>query len=694
MRHVGPTHARTPLSARFALLVLGALFLLRAGPVLAQAQVEAAVDVDRLSTDQRLTLTLRIRGAGELTPPDMDAVAGFEVVGSSSASQYSLGSGGFESTNILTYQLRPTQLGELTIGPLELVADGQTLRTPGITVTVVPGRQPTVDPAARAPAPGGPLPVSPPGSSPSGDNPSPDQPYTLSAEAGPLNPYVGEQVAYTLRVFQWSETGVRARYQAPDFAGFWNASPEPERSQNIRDQGGRPARVTEFRSLLFPTRTGALSIEAAGLTVPASFWGAGFNVASEPITLDVRPLPEGAPAEFDGAVGRYSISAQADAAEVAAGEPLRLVVTVAGQGNIETLPEPHWPQLPAGWRWIPGQSNAQQEAKGGVVNGSRSIERFVVPAAAGAAEIPSIPFAYFEPGLERYQVARTAPIAVNVLPRADGAPVETASSATVAETAAAVDWQAPGQLSLGPLTASAPLAQAAAAAYGAGDRVAAAAALEVLLQDGPGSRAEQALAQRGLGQTLAAQGAGQRGRARLAWERAQRLTPRDPGLQADLQSLVAGLPDAARSDGVGLPAVLQRSRGWLTDRELGLAAAALMALALVLALAGRRRVALWDAALLTALLAAAVLGLGGLRRWEDRFHPRAFVLRPEAPLLTAPGPAAQVDALTTLPEGLPVRLGDHRAGYVQVEVPGLELSGWLAEGDAEAVSGSVSGSGG
>ena len=218
--------------------------------------------------------------------------------------------------------------------------------------------------------------------------------------------------------------------------------------------------------------------------------------------------------------------------------------------------------------------------------------------------------------------------------------------------------------------------------------MAAAAALEVLLQDGPGSRAEQALAQRGLGQTLAAQGAGQRGRARLAWERAQRLTPRDPGLQADLQSLVAGLPDAARSDGVGLPAVLQRSRGWLTDRELGLAAAALMALALVLALAGRRRVALWDAALLTALLAAAVLGLGGLRRWEDRFHPRALVLRPEAPLLTAPGPAAQVDALTTLPEGLPVRLGDHRAGYVQVEVPGLELSGWLAEGDAEAVSGS------
>ena len=127
MRHVGPTHARTPLSARFALLVLGALFLLRAGPVLAQAQVEAAVDVDRLSTDQRLTLTLRIRGAGELTPPDMDAVAGFEVVGSSSASQYSLGSGGFESTNILTYQLRPTQLGELTSPSAAVVTASSTL---------------------------------------------------------------------------------------------------------------------------------------------------------------------------------------------------------------------------------------------------------------------------------------------------------------------------------------------------------------------------------------------------------------------------------------------------------------------------------------------------------------------------------------------------------------------------------------
>ena len=46
----------------------------------------------------------------------------------------------------------------------------------------------------------------------------------------------------------------------------------------------------------------------------------------------------------------------------------------------------------------------------------------------------------------------------------------------------------------------------------------------------------------------------------------------------------------------------------------------------------------------------------------------------------------QVEALTTLPEGLPVLLGERRAGYVRAVAPGLELDGWLAEGDAVAVA--------
>lgn len=679
-RCAGARHrrGRARLAATLALLLL---LLPAGGRALAQPQVEASVDLDRLSTDQRLTLTLRIRGAGELTPPDMEAVPGFEVVGSSSASQFSLGTGGFESTHILTYQLRPTQLGDLVIGPLEIVVDGQTLRTAAIPVTVVAGRQPTPDPSAQAPAPGGPLPGTRPEDSQS--------PYTLSASAWPLKPYQGEQVVYTLRVSQWSETGVRARYQAPGFAGFWNASPEPERSQTLQDQGGRPARVTEFRSLLFPTRTGDLSIEAAGLSVPASFWGPGFNVESEAIHLEVRPLPEGAPAEFDGAVGRFSINAQADAAQVAAGEPLKLTVTVAGQGNIETLPEPRWPELPAGWRWIPGQSSAQQEAKGDAVKGSRSIERFVVPAGQGAAEIPPIPFAYFDPGLERYQVARTAPIALTVLPRGDQAESAPAPAVDAAAVAPA-RWQAPAQLGLGVLAQTAALAKAAAGRYAEGDRAAAAAALEGLLDEGGLGRLDRAAALHALGQAQAAQGAGQQGRARLAWERARRLTPRDPDLRADLGQLVAALPEAARSDGLGLSAFVERGRGWLTDRELAPAAGLLLVIAVLLALVGRwrNRAGLWDLALLLVLAGAAGFGVLGLRLWEDRFHPRAIVVRPEAPLLAAPGPVAQVEALTTLPEGLPVLLGERRAGYVRADAPGLELSGWLAEGDAAAVGGS------
>jgi hypothetical protein len=57
--------------------------------------------------------------------------------------------------------------------------------------------------------------------------------------------------------------------------------------------------------------------------------------------LTVLPVPtEGRPPQWQGLIGRYTLGASADRSELAVGEPLRLTVTIAGEGNHETLPIP------------------------------------------------------------------------------------------------------------------------------------------------------------------------------------------------------------------------------------------------------------------------------------------------------------------------------------------------------------------
>ena len=99
------------------------------------------------------------------------------------------------------------------------------------------------------------------------------------------------------------------RYQPPDFAGFWNVhTAEPdEYSETIESN---EYRVIELRTLLFPSVVETIEIAPGALTVSAGDLGAPGGVESIPVVVEVRPTPPGAPVEFTGAVGRFTISAE------------------------------------------------------------------------------------------------------------------------------------------------------------------------------------------------------------------------------------------------------------------------------------------------------------------------------------------------------------------------------------------------
>src|SRR6185436_13788107 len=56
--------------------------------------------------------------------------------------------------------------------------------------------------------------------------------------------------------------------------------------------------------------------------------------------IEVRPLPEGAPASFGGAVGSFQLDARLASTSLKAGDGTQLVVTIRGRGSFDNVSAP------------------------------------------------------------------------------------------------------------------------------------------------------------------------------------------------------------------------------------------------------------------------------------------------------------------------------------------------------------------
>jgi hypothetical protein len=132
-------------------------------------------------------------------------------------------------------------------------------------------------------------------------------------------------------------------------------------------------------------------------------------------TLVVKPFPrEGRPAGFAGAVGKgFSLNVVADRTVVRVGDPIRLTVTLRGEGNIENA---SLPNLSSGGL-NPKQFRVPQEEMRGVFeNGVKKFDVTVRVQSEGVSEIPPIAYAWFDPDEQVYQTAQSDPIALRVMP--------------------------------------------------------------------------------------------------------------------------------------------------------------------------------------------------------------------------------------------------------------------------------------
>ena len=187
-------------------------------------------------------------------------------------------------------------------------------------------------------------------------------------------------------------------------------------------QQASSTQVVEVQTVLFASVVGAGEIEPTVLEFSTENRASSGRLESPGVPVEVRPLPVPEPAGFTGAVGRLEVSASLDGAEGRLNEPVLLTVTISGEGNIEALPDPDWPDF-SGWRVIESPVSVESRVVSGQVAGNRSYEIALMPEQAGSLSIPGIRYPYFDPVLGQYVELEASPMVVAIGGAGDAAEV-------------------------------------------------------------------------------------------------------------------------------------------------------------------------------------------------------------------------------------------------------------------------------
>ncbi|RKZ28682.1 hypothetical protein DRQ26_00595 [bacterium] len=382
--------------------------------------VEATVDRNVITIDDVVTLSVSVegKGIGSVAAPDFPATDDWSLQGTSSSTSTSMQiiNGKISSSKTVTfiYFLSPEKTGNLKIPAFHINVKGKTYRTKPIDITVLDSGQGQKQGSSRGGTPSARAPKS------AGKN------IFVSASAYPDTVYVGQQVTVDFSLFTRRDIVNVSFEKDAEFKNFWvekmyeanRLRLQPKNIGGVRYYGMLLKRIAAF-----PLSAGKHTVEPMELTCtiryqPRSFFDFGrtedVKVNSNRLKITVLPLPEnGKPANFTGAVGKYSISAKADKTSLKAGDALTYTVVVSGQGNIESLELPQ-PQIPADFEVLDRQEKVSKKATNNKWGGSKRFEYVLVPRNEGRYVIPPLAFAYFDPNRKKYITVSSDSIVIDV----------------------------------------------------------------------------------------------------------------------------------------------------------------------------------------------------------------------------------------------------------------------------------------
>ncbi len=411
-----------------ALSMLGAFAI--ASSAVAEVDVHASLSRETVEVDQTVQLTVVVTGVTHgVEEPQLPRIDYLRVVSRSSRRNVQLINGDLQSTIAWEYRLHPSREGTYTVPGISVNIQDQVYTTDPMTLTVVAPKSPLpsspsnqVRPPDAAPGRPGPpdsqMPTEQPGDARMG-------PVAIRTQVDTRTPWVGEQVTLTLRFMQAHSVHLlgNAEYDPADTEGLV-AEPLPEEAQHTETIDGVPYEIITRRTALIAPAPGEYTIGPATVTFRRGFMHDEETLSTDPITLNVRPLPkEGRPEGFTGVVGRLQLGMSLPNTEVKVGEATSLKLTVRGTGDLRRLSPPEVPVEGDARVYQSGQQQRigpQDTPRGPKIGGSVEFEYLIMPRSEGPLTVEPIVLDYFDPEVDRYQFARTSSATITVLPGEGG----------------------------------------------------------------------------------------------------------------------------------------------------------------------------------------------------------------------------------------------------------------------------------
>jgi len=384
---------------------------------LAQAQVSFRAELDRakLYVGEKAILTVQAEGTG-LDPaqcklPDLSPY--FQVAGQSmpqSSSRIEIVNGRMKRSDswMRVFHLQAVAPGRFQIPPLTIYSGSNLFKTDPIAVEILaaPPASARADKEGWAP---------------------PTDPY-LEAAADQDEVFVGQQVVAAWTIYYRRDLYNLNWGAPPSYRGFAaeNLDLARQLDPHMENFGGALYHVAFLKSTaFFPLQSGEMSIPPLDLQfeVPGrqrDFFGQilteARSLSSRPLGLKVKPLPEeGKPPSFGGAVGKFTISARLDKAELPAHDSVRLIVSVSGDGYSEFVGEPKL-SLPPSFEVYPPEVNRNLGKAAGRFQTRKDFSYLMVPREAGTFTIPPARFDYFDPDTKSYNAIETPSLSLVVTP--------------------------------------------------------------------------------------------------------------------------------------------------------------------------------------------------------------------------------------------------------------------------------------
>ncbi len=381
------------------------------------ATFTASLDHDTITLGEGATLSLSFEGGSPQNVPQPPGGPNLQVTETGTSTQFSFSNGQSSSTIIHTFRLTPRQPGDYTIPALTADIGGEKVTSQPVTLKVLKPSAP----------------------SPEAVNSGSELAF-LKLVLPRKEVYVGETFTAQLQLHLLNRVQGVGQIQLTGFpADGFNVGKMIEGQRRQTQIGNAVYTVIPVEVALKAIKTGPLTIGPVTfglvLELPASgrqrdpfdpfnFFSHGeqrqISVATGTETVQSLAVPrENAPADFNGAIGRFTMAMTAGPTNVAAGDPITVKVQISGRGSLDTLTLPDQPAW-HDFKTYPPTTKVETTDQLGL-QGTKTFEQIVTPQNADIKALPPISFSFFDPEVKTYRTL-TQP-AVPLVVRPGGATV-------------------------------------------------------------------------------------------------------------------------------------------------------------------------------------------------------------------------------------------------------------------------------